>query len=61
MARFIEDLELACQVVAEATCDFRGEQVLRLPWREVDMPKQMVVGWYVEDECLKVCFIPMRV
>jgi Asp-tRNA(Asn)/Glu-tRNA(Gln) amidotransferase A subunit family amidase len=57
MARNFDDLQLAFQVVAEATCDFRGEQVLRLPWRDANVPQRLKVGWYVEDECIKVGYL----
>lgn len=58
MARSIQDLELACRVVSEATCrddmKLHGEQLLRIPWRDQTLPSKLVVGWYVEDDCIKV-------
>lgn len=51
MGRSVDDLELACRVVFDASESLAsiGEDVIPIPFREVDLPKKLKIGYYYTD------------
>lgn len=62
MARTVADLTFQTQTMldlAARTPDaFDGEQIMTQPWKAVDLPKKMRIGWYTEGAGVKVDLQP---
>ncbi|WVQ77023.1 hypothetical protein IAR50_006702 [Cryptococcus sp. DSM 104548] len=57
MARTVDDLIFSTRSVLntihEPSTDLPGEQLMPIPWREVDLPKKLKVGYWVDDHAIK--------
>ena len=61
MARNVSDLEFAAKGMYSIAQEKRDEgymmrqRVLPIPWREVELPRKMKIGYFIEEGSVKVC------
>ena len=61
MARNISDLTFAAKGMYSVAQEKRDEgymmrqRVLPIPWREVELPEKMKIGYFIEEGSVKVC------
>nr|XP_018999641.1 amidase [Kwoniella mangroviensis CBS 8507]OCF63102.1 amidase [Kwoniella mangroviensis CBS 8507] len=59
MGRTVDDLIFASRSILDLTHSqvadlcFRGEMLIPLPWKEVDLPRQLKVGYWTQDHLIK--------
>ncbi|KAK8866117.1 hypothetical protein IAR55_001268 [Kwoniella newhampshirensis] len=55
MARNVDDLIFGTRnmIKLALTTSFMGEQLLPLPWQDVELPKKLRIGYYTNDNCIK--------
>jgi len=64
MARNVSDLTFAAKGMYTIAQEQRDEgymmrqRVLPIPWRQVELPKKMKIGYFIEEGSVKVC--PMK-
>lgn len=62
MGRSVDDLELGLKVVIEAECKkAKVEGSVPLPWREVELPKKLKFGYFVDGQSSGRLVNPRRV
>lgn len=58
MARSVDDLIFASRIMLslaqQSSVSLNGEQLLPIPWREVEVPKKLRVGYFTDDHAIKV-------
>jgi len=67
MARTVSDLTFAARGMYSIAQEKRDEgymmrqRVLPIPWREIEIPKKMKIGYFIEEGSVKVCpFVSFR-
>jgi hypothetical protein len=61
MARNVSDLAFAARGMYTIAQEKRDEgymmrqRVLPIPWREVELPRKMKIGYFIEEGSVKVC------
>jgi len=61
MARNVSDLTFAAKGMYSVAQEKRDEgymmrqRVLPIPWREVELPRKMKIGYFIEEGSVKVC------
>jgi Asp-tRNA(Asn)/Glu-tRNA(Gln) amidotransferase A subunit family amidase len=61
MARNVSDLTFAARGMYSIAQEKRDEgymmrqRVLPIPWREVELPRKMKIGYFIEEGSVKVC------
>jgi hypothetical protein len=61
MAKNVSDLTFAARGMYTIAQKQRDEgymirqRVLPIPWKEVDLPKKMKIGYFIEEGSVKVC------
>ncbi|WWD17676.1 hypothetical protein CI109_102117 [Kwoniella shandongensis] len=57
MGRNVDDLAFGARnmltLAQESTARINGEQLIHMPWKEVELPKKLRVGYFTEDNCIK--------
>ncbi|XAO27235.1 hypothetical protein I312_106077 [Cryptococcus bacillisporus CA1280] len=57
MARSVDDLIFASRIMLnlaqQSSVSLNGEQLLPIPWREVEVPKKLRVGYFTDDHAIK--------
>ncbi|WWD09618.1 hypothetical protein V865_007746 [Kwoniella europaea PYCC6329] len=59
MGRTVDDLIFASRSILDLThsqvanVGFRGEMLIPLPWKEVDLPRRLKVGYWTQDHLIK--------
>ncbi|OWZ71401.1 hypothetical protein AYX14_03160 [Cryptococcus neoformans] len=57
MARSVDDLIFASRTMLtlaqQSSVSLNGEQLLPIPWREVEIPKKLRVGYFTDDHAIK--------
>lgn len=58
MARSVDDLIFASRTMLtlaqQSSVSLNGEQLLPIPWRGVEIPKKLRVGYFTDDHAIKV-------
>lgn len=61
MARNVSDLTFAARgmySIAQQTRDegyMMRQRIMPVPWKEVELPKKLKIGYFIEEGCVKVC------
>jgi hypothetical protein len=61
MARNVTDLKFAAKGMYSIAQEKRDEgymmrqRVLPIPWREIELPRKMKIGYFIEEGSVKVC------
>lgn len=59
LARSVTELKYQAKSMTELALQHGslGEELIRLPWLDIQLPKKLKFGFMLEDGCVKVCTI----
>jgi hypothetical protein len=61
MARSVSDLKLAAKTVIDLAstglAPANGEALIPLPWRNAELPTKIRVGYWVQNDAIKVSWV----